>query len=331
MLSFATLSLLALAAGTTTPVAPTTGLAAAASVNFSQTDAAVSETASGSSHEATFISSSERWLDAGPLAGLKGTEHFYNPVGNPIYFETALNNTGARFLYLYHGFDDDSQLQGGSVNVVALQARFAVTERLGIIATKDGWSSLDTGIGIEDDGWNDIAGGAKYAFYVDHEADLIVTAGARVMLDNTGEAKVLQGGASELSPFISFAKGWGPLHVMGSLTDRIPFDNDDGNNVLQWSLHADYEVASGIAPIVELHGLHYMSDGDRLPLSVGGLDYSNFGSADVSGSSVIWFGLGGRFKFTPNLSLGGTFEYPLTNRKADIMGERVTIDFEVTF
>jgi hypothetical protein len=118
---------------------------------------------------------------------------------------------------------------------------------------------------------------------------------------------------------------------MGSLTDRIPFDNDDGNNVLQWSLHADYEVASGIAPIVELHGLHYMSDGDRLPLSVGGLDYSNFGSADVSGSSVIWFGLGGRLKFTPNLSLGGTFEYPLTNRKADIMGERVTIDFEVTF
>jgi hypothetical protein len=70
MLSFATLSLLALAAGTTTPVAPTTGLAAAASVNFSQTDAAVSETTSGSSHEATFISSSERWLDAGPLAGL---------------------------------------------------------------------------------------------------------------------------------------------------------------------------------------------------------------------------------------------------------------------
>jgi hypothetical protein len=51
----------------------------------------------------------------------------------------------------------------------------------------------------------------------------------------------------------------------------------------------------------------------------------------VSGSSVIWFGLGGRLKFTPNLSLGGTFEYPLTNRKADIMGERVTIDFEVTF
>jgi hypothetical protein len=332
MLTIATLSLLACLAGTTQP-ATSASVGALAGLSGGAASLTQDEAAPGAAttHEASYLSSGERWWDAGSLAGLKGTEHFYNPVGNPLYFETPLNNTGVKFLYLYHGFDDDSQLQGGSVNVVAAQARFAVTERLGIIATKDGWSKLDTGIGIDDDGWNDIAGGVKYAFYVDQEAQLVVTGGARVMLDNTGEAKVLQGGVSEISPFVSFAKGWGPLHVMGNITDRIPFDGDDGNNVLQWDVHADYEVADGIAPMIELHGLHYMSDGDRLPLSVGGLDYSNFGSSDVSGSTVIWVGLGARFKFNPHMSLGGTFEYPLTNRKADIMGERVTLDFELTF
>ena len=29
----------------------------------------------------------------GFLNGLRGFENFYNPVGNPLYFETPLNNT----------------------------------------------------------------------------------------------------------------------------------------------------------------------------------------------------------------------------------------------
>jgi hypothetical protein len=267
----------------------------------------------------------------GFLNGLRGFDHFATPIGNPLYFETPLNTTGLRFLYLYHGFPDDSQLQGGQVNVVAMQARVAITERLGFIATKDGYSWLDTGIGISDDGWNDIAAGLKYAFYVDKEADLVISAGARYMLDRSGEAKVLQGAVDELSPFISLAKGFDKFHVMANLTDRIPMDNDDGNNVLQWDLHADYDLGHGIFPMLELHGLHYLSNGERLNLTVGGLDYSNFGSTDVEGSTVIWFDAGARFKFSPHASLGGAFGYPLTNRDADIMGERVTIDFELTW
>lgn len=324
MLALATLPLLA-ALGAD-PVTP-----AALSLTAGAVPAQTEEAAAPAGHEATFAVSSERWWEGDTLRGLRGTEHFYNPVGNPIYFETPLNNTGARFLYLYHGFSDDSQLQGGQVNVIALQARFAVTERLGIIATKDGYSMLDTGIGIKDEGWNDIAAGLKYVFYVDKENELYMTAGARLMIDNFGESKVLQGGVNEISPFVSFAKGWDKFHLMGNATLRVPFDDGDGNTVGQWSLHADYEVASGFAPILELHGLHYLSDGDALPLNVGGLDYSNFGSSNVEGSTVIWAGIGGRVKFNPHTSLGGTFEYPLTNRDADIMGERVTIDFELTF
>jgi hypothetical protein len=339
MLAFASLALLAASAGLARSPA-TLDLASGALAGVpAQAETTTSEAppAPSDAHGATYAASSDRWFEDKTigwerfLTGLRGTEHFYNPVGNPLYFETPLNNTSARFLFLYHGFSDDSQLQGGQVNVAALQLRVALTERLGFIATKDGFGWLDTGIGIEDEGWNDVAAGLKYAFYVDHDEQLVVTGGARLMLQNFGEQKVLQGAVDELSPFVSFAKGWGKFHLMGNLTDRIPFDDDDGNNVLQWDVHTDYEVADGVAIVGELHGLHYLTDGTRLPLNVGGLDYSNFGSSNVEGSAVIWLGLGGRVKFNPHLSAGGTFEYPLTNRDADIMGQRVTLDLEFTW
>jgi hypothetical protein len=146
-----------------------------------------------------------------------------------------------------------------------------------------------------------------------------------------GDAKVLQGGVQEFSPFISVAKGWDKWHLIADLTDRVPLDNDKGNNVLQWDVHADYEVVKGFAPMVELHGLHYMDNGTRTGLSVGGVDYTNLGSVDVSGSTVVWLGVGARAKLTPNLSLGATYEHPLTNSKADIFGDRITVDFELTW
>lgn len=288
------------------------------------------------SSPATFVFGSEPWhedskiLWDGFLNGLRGFEHFYNPVGNPIYFETPFNNTGVRFLYLHHDFPDDSQLRGGDLNVYAVQARIAITERLGFIATKDGYSDLNADALPSDDGWNDIAAGLKYAFYIDKPSDFIATFGGRYQMGN-GDAEVLQGGVQEFSPFISAAKGWGKFHLIGDLTDRIPLDNDKGNNVFQWDVHADYEIFSGVAPMLELHGLHYLSDGDRTPLSVGGADYTNLGSTDVDGSTVIWLGAGARVKLWPNMSIGATFEYPLTNPDADIFGDRITVDLEFTW
>lgn len=288
----------------------------------------------------TYLLSDKRWHDDtkvgwdGFLNGLRGFEGFYNPVGQPIFFETPLNNTGLRFLFLHHTFSDGSTLGGGEVNVAALQARVAITERLGLIAIKDGYSWLNAGILPEDDGWNEIGAGLKYAFYVDKESQLVATAGARLILDS-GEGKAAQWGTTEVSPFISVAKGWGRFHLIGDLTYRIPFDNGDGNQVLMWDLHTDYEIAPtslpGFAPVLELHGVHYLSDGDRLPLDVGGLDYANFGSSNVSGSAVVWVGVGARWKLNPHTSVGAVYEIGLTDHDADIMQDRVTLDFEVNW
>ncbi len=215
------------------------------------------------------------------------------------------------------------------MNVAALQVRVALTERLGLIATKDGYSWLNAGALKKDDGWNQVAAGLKYAVYVDREQDLVITPGFRFQTQG-GESKVLQNTVGEVSPFVSVAKGWDRFHLIGNFTYRLPTESK-GNDIIQWDVHADYEVLPGLAPLVELHGLHYVSDGDRLGLSVGGLDYSNIGSKDVSGSTVIWAGAGARWKLTPNLSTGATYEIGLTNHRADIMDQRITFDLVLSW
>jgi hypothetical protein len=290
--------------------------------------------------KATFLLSGERItpekeiLWKGFLTGMRGFEHFYDPIGQPLYFESPFINTSVRLLYLHHEFASGSQLQGGHVDVLAAQARLAVTERLAIIATKDGYSWLDAGVLPKDEGWNDIALGAKYAFIVDRENDFVLTGGLRWQWGN-GDGKVLQGFSQEISPFVSFAKGFDRVHFIGDITFRFPFDHSEGNTIFQWDLHADWEIAPemlpGFAPCVELHGLHYWTDASTLPLKVGGLDYANIGSGDVAGSSVVWMGLGARWKLTPNFSVGSTYEFALTNRNADIMNDRVTVDVTVTW
>ncbi len=289
----------------------------------------------GLSERATFLLSNEYALPTlqdpweGFLSGMRGFEHFYEPVGSPLYFESPFVNTSLRFLYLHHDFPNEGQIGGGNLNVYAVQARVALSERLAFIATKDGYSDLNAGILPAEEGWNDAAVGLKYAFLVDRENDFVMTGGLRWEWEN-GDREVLMGADQELSPFISVAKGWDRFHFIGAVNGRIPTDQNDGNNILSWDLHFDYDIAPetlpGFAPIFEVHGLHYLSDGERLPLSIGGLDYTNLGSTNVAGSAVIWGGIGFRWKLTPHWSVGSTWEFPFHSPDDDIMGNRVTVD-----
>lgn len=298
--------------------------------------AAATPRASTISPTATFGLSDSRFHDdetvlwEGFLNGLRGFEHFYEPVGQPLYFESPFINSNVRALYLHHDFPNGSQIAGGDLHIAAVQARLAITERLAFIATKDGHSWLNAGALPEDNGWNDLAFGFKYAAWVDREADWVLTPGIRFQLP-TGNTGVLQGEVGEFSPFLSFAKGFDRLHFIGSASWRIPFDDGDGNQVFHWDAHIDYEIAPaslpGFAPLIEFHGVHYLTNGDRTPLTVGGLDYTNLGSTGVAGSEVIWLGVGARWKLSPHMSVGSTFEFPLTEKRDDIMGNRLTVDF----
>lgn len=270
----------------------------------------------------------------GFLTGLRGFEAFHEPVGQPIYFESPFNDSGLRALYLKHEFSDGSFLQGGDVTVYALQARLALTERLQFIATKDGYSEFDSGLLGEDEGWNDIAGGLKYVLVADREGAFALSTGARYMAEHGHRLYgVINGNVGEVSPFVAVAKGFGDLHTVGNVTLRVPTDSHDGNVVGHWDVHVDYDInpKSDIvfAPTVEVHGVHYLDDGDTA-LPIGGLDYTNLGSQPAE-HFVAWAGVGFRAEMMTKYEFGFVYEFALTDKDDDIMDKRITIDLAVRF
>lgn len=306
---------------TATPAAPTAGSTLSPTARFLLSD------------QRFFGEPEVLW--PGFLNGLRGFEHVAEPIGNPIYFESPFINTNIRLLYLHHNFPNNSGLQGGDLNVIGAQARLALTERLAFIAPKDGYSWLRTGVLPNDDGWNDITVGAKYALIVDRESRFVLTPGFRWEWSNGNEG-VLQGGCQEFSPFVSVAKSWGELNVLGNITYRIPEGGDEGNQIFSWDIHFDADLEplvgiKGIAPVIEFHGIHYLTNGNRFPLRVGGMDYNNLGTQFVAGTATVWTGMGFRFKFSPNASLGCTYEIPLTSQDRDILENRVSVDLVLSW
>ncbi len=265
---------------------------------------------------------------------LYGDQHFRDkprPVGSPLYFEDPFINSDLRFIYLWHEIPEQSQLRGGDLNVWALQARIAITDRLQFIATGNNVSHLTGPIINDDTGYNDMAIGLKYAVLVDHDNDFILSTGLRWKLSN-GHAGVLQGNVDELSPFITAYKGWGKWNFIADVAGRIAMDEHQGNHLLSWNAHVDYEVCKYFFPMFELHGVHYLSNGDRLPLDIGGLDYANIGSAHVAGHAAFWGGVGFRVPIAEHISWGAVWEFPMqTTSNNDIFEQRVTTNVILTF
>lgn len=261
------------------------------------------------------------------LNGLQGFEKLHEPIGQPLYFESPTIETSFRPIYIRHTFAEGSALNGGTATIYAAQLRVAVNDRLAIIATKDGYTELDTGAFGQDEGWNDLAGGLKYAAMVDEKEQFLLTTGLRYQAEN-GHRGILQGGVDEFSPFVSVAKGCDDLHFVGGAAWRVPTDKNDGNQVLHWDLHLDYDLNPNsdriVSPVLEVHGLHYLdSAGTALP--VGGLDYTNLGSR-VGGEFVAWAGIGARVEIARKVEIGAVYEFALTDKDDDLMDRRVTFD-----
>ncbi|MHC5111288.1 MAG: hypothetical protein ACYTHJ_15570 [Planctomycetota bacterium] len=292
-------------------------------------EVAVVEDSSGRHPQWVLDAESAMW--DGFLTGLDGYDDFIMPVSMPLYFEDPFITSDLRVLYIYHDIPDRSELDGGQVHAVALQARIALTERLAFIATKDGYSWVDTGITPSGDGWTDWAIGFKYAVISDPENQFLLSSGMRWEWD-TGSTDAFQGtGAQELSPFISVAKGWDKLHFLGAVNGRIPTNRDKGNASLVWNLHLDYQLTETFYPLVEFHGIHWLSNGDSLPLSLDYLDVGSLGASDVRGRDFFSFGIGFRWELMENVSLGVTWEYPLESPAENAQQNRVTLNTVISF
>lgn len=267
-------------------------------------------------------------------------EHKYIPaISNPLFNETPYITTEVRPILLHQKIPSKNvvlpvlggaSLLRGEVTVVAAEARMALTDNFGIIATKDGYAwidfndSLTNAAGIDDDdGFVNIALGFKYALFNDIEDQSIVSLGLKyeaptgnldldlsapaTTLLGTGSIELNEGGDGFINPFISAAKRFDKVGLQGSAGTHIAIDNDHDSSMLHYSLHVDYEFTESVYPMLELNGFTVYDAGKRLPFGFDGVDLVNLGAGQDEGTVITAAG-GLRIMATDNLMFGAGME-----------------------
>ncbi len=261
------------------------------------------------------------------------------PLTNPVFNETPYITTEARGIYLYNEIPDgdDFVTDGGNIHLGALQLRLALTERLGFIATKDGYADANFDSVLDDEsGFANIAFGLKYAIISDPESESILTAGLRYEIPiadlETGGIELQGDGDGFINPFVTGATTFGDLGLQASVGANIALDGDADTSILHYSLHADYEVFENFFPLIELNGFTPIDHGNRISGALGGLDgvdLLNFGSDDRD--TTVTVGGGFRYRFTDNVQIGLGAETPITDKEDTIMDYRVYADLVLSF
>lgn len=252
-----------------------------------------------------------------------------SPVANPLFFESPLIQSEVRPIFVYHKISDD--FIGGYARVFAAQIRYAINDRLAIIATKDGFIQLRPAVGgLRADGWADIGGGIKYALIDDVEHQFIVTPGIKFEAPS-GNERVFQGnGKGEFNAFVSAMKGWDKFHATGSAGGRIPLDFDKETASVHYSLQLDYAVHQYFTPFFVANGQTVLSKGKGPAFGVEGFDLINFGTSNADGFTQIAIGGGFRSHLCKRADLGFSYEKGVTSPKG-LFDNRFTVDFIVKF
>lgn len=250
-----------------------------------------------------------------------------SPVTNPVFFEDPQINSEVRPIFAYHNIDNKFITQGGAAQLYAVQLRYALTDRLALIAVKDGYINFDPDTALKKTGgFADLAAGLKYALIDDKDSQFILTPGLTVELP-TGNSRVFQGnGDGTWNPFISASKGFGRLRVTGNVGGIIPNNFAEETAQIHYSAQIDYTTCRYFIPFVSMNAFTVVSEGTSLPLTVEGFDLFNFGSSDANGYTLAVTGVGFRSRLASSLDFGFAYEFPVTSPRS-LFGDRFTVDF----
>lgn len=276
------------------------------------------------------------------------------PIVQPYLFEDPFITTGIYPYYLWHEFPSNSVFQGGHAQVVAVQARLAITDRLAFIATKDGylWNDPKLSLLEDDHGWMNIAAGFKYLLIRDDRYNFYLTPAIRYEAPS-GARDVYQGeGDGIVIPSVSAA--WSPLenlHLIAGIGGQVPIDPGFQSNSFFYHIYADYQVHPRFTPFVQLSGTTWTGDGDgsfpitlrnnsTIPLGVAqaalgtgpfdGADVANLGSDNIDGTDLLTFAVGAHVKLMDHLIWSAAWEHEISGHKG-IFDQRVTTALTVEF
>ncbi len=253
-----------------------------------------------------------------------------HPLTSPYYNEDSFVTTDVRVWFLHHDFPKSSAIGGGTAQVYAAQIRVALTEKLQLVAYKDGYIDWDTAA-ISDSGYNDIAAGLKWNFIQDWDNQFHAAVGVGYEL-STGSSSTLNDD-DEWRFWASINKGYDRLHLGANVNHHIADDKSDskgfGNSdTLDWHLHADYYICKFFSPVVEINGFHTTNEGSTAPLLFSGVDVVNLGGG--KSEDVVTIGLGGEARPAENVAIRAAYEMPLTDQN-DLFGYRWTFSLIWSF
>jgi len=261
-------------------------------------------------------------------------KRYVPPLAQPYFNETPYITTEARLVYLYNEIPKGFVTGGGSINIFAAQIRLALTERLGLIATKDGYTILKfDNVLPNSDGFENISLGFKYALFQRPEEEEIISFGIRYEPPtgslSTGGINLQGKGDGFLDYFLTGGKSNNKWGIQGSLGIQQALDTDYNSSFFHWHAHIDYEMFKNLFPLIELNGLTAVDDGNRTEISdFEGNDAANFGS--TSSKHVVSGTAGFRYRFTKNTILGVGYETALTEQK-DLLEYRTNLDLTIHF
>ncbi len=261
------------------------------------------------------------------------------PVTHFILNESPFITTELRPIYVHQNIPESFVTDGGQVNAVALQGRVALTDRLAIIATTDGWADVQFDSVLPDtDGFLDIAAGLKYAIVSDPAAGNIVSLGLRYTAPigdiETAGIDLTGRGDGYLNPFISAAKTWEKVQLQGSLGAQIAL-SDANWSYAHMSVHANYEIVAGVFPFIEANALIPFDGGGEFAKNtpvlsrLTGADILDIGAPDPD--EIVTLAAGARFRLTDHVVLGAAFEGNVAEQKNSVFDWRVTTDLVAHF
>ncbi len=255
--------------------------------------------------------------------------HTIAPVANPIFFEDAIIRSEIRPIFAYHNIDSGF-LGGGDAQLYAVQIRYAITDRLALIATQDGYFQINNDAIGNPDGWMDLALGLKYALIDDEASQFILTPGFTVHIP-TGSRDVFQGrGDGEINPFVSAQKGFGDFHLSANAGLRIPFDSNEQSLIAHYSVMADYYTCRWFIPFVAFDAFTVLNEGNNIPLTSEGYDVINFGASGADGVTQATIAVGFRSRLLDNLDFGFAYQKAVISPKG-LTDDRFTFDLCIRF
>lgn len=261
-------------------------------------------------------------------------ERYVPPVTHFVLNESPFIATELRPIFAYHDIPNDFFTDGGNVSAVAVQGRLAITDRLAIIATTDGWADINFDAVLPNaNGFLDIAAGLKYAVISDPAAGNILTLGLRYTapVGNVDTAGIdLNGmGSGFLNPFVTGAKVFEDLTLQGTLGTQIGLSEENWS-FFHANAHVDYDTGLGLFPFAEANLIVPYDGGNQLPgANLTGADIFDLGASDPENQFTLGGGL--RYRIGDHALVGVAVEGNLVNRADSVFGYRITTDLVLHF